>query len=140
MALNPAFTGANGNVIYFGTHRLYRSANRGTTWTGLGASTDGFGTDLTKGGTGKLTTIAPYPKVDNAATPPTEIVWVGTSDGTVQVTSTAGDLATATFTNVTKAPLPNRFVTDIAADSNNANRAVVVYSGFEANTPTTLGC
>ena len=139
MALNPAFTGANGNVIYFGTHRLYRSANRGTTWTGLGASSDGFGADLTKGGTGKLTTIAAYPKVDNATTPPTEIVWVGANDGTVQVTSNAGDLATATFTNATKAPLPNRFVSDIAADGNNANRAVVVYSGFEANTPTMLG-
>lgn len=134
MALNPAFTGSNGNVIYFGTHRLYRTSNRGTVWTGLGASTDGFGTDLTKG-SGAITTIAAYPKVENSA----EIVWVGTNDGTVQVTSDAGALATATFTNATKAPLPNRFVSDIAADGNNANRAVVVYSGFEANTPSTLG-
>ena len=138
MALNSAFTGATGNVVYFGTHRLYRTANRGTTWSGLGTSTDGFGTDLTKGA-GIVTTIVAYPKVDTSATPPTEVVWVGTSDGNVQVTSDAGNLATATFTNATKAPLPNRFITDIAADSNNANRAVVVYSGFEANTPTTLG-
>ncbi len=139
MALNQAFTDSNtSNVIYFGTHRLYRSANRGTTWTGLGASTDGFGQDLTKGA-GTLTTIAAHPKVDNSTSPAVEIVWVGTADGTVQVTSNAGSLASAIFTNVTKAPLPNRFVSDIAADSNNPNRAVVVYSGFEANTPTTLG-
>lgn len=135
MALHPAFTGTNGNVIYFGTYRLYRSANRGTSWTGLGASTDGFGTDLTKGGNGRLTTIVAYPKLDNGA----EIVWTGATDGSVRVTSEAGNLATATFTDATKAPLPNRFVTDIATDNSNPNRAVVVFSGFEANTPTTLG-
>ncbi len=138
MALNPAFTGGSGNVVYFGTHRLYRTANRGTTWTGLGASGDGFGQDLTLG-TGKISTIVAYPKVDNATSPATEIVWAGTDDGQIQVTSNAGSLAAATFTNTTKAPLPNRFVADIAADNNNPNRAVAVFSGFEANTPATPG-
>ncbi len=139
MALNPAFVGGNGNVVYFGTYRLYRTENQGITWTGLGASTDNFGQDLTKGGTAAITTISAYPKLDNTTSPPTEIVWIGTSDGNVQVTSNAGALAAATFTNVTNAPLPNRYVTDIAADPNNPNRAVVVFSGFEANTTATLG-
>ncbi|MBL8206086.1 MAG: hypothetical protein JNM09_17755 [Blastocatellia bacterium] len=138
MALNPAFTGSSGNVVYFGTHRLYRTSNRGTTWTGLGSNTDGFGQDLTLGA-GRISAIVAYPKVDNATSPATEIVWVGTDDGQVQVTSNAGLLATATFTNTTKAPLPNRFVSDIATDNSNPNRAVVVYSGFDANTPTTPG-
>ncbi|HEX4945161.1 MAG TPA: hypothetical protein VFZ34_00685 [Blastocatellia bacterium] len=138
LALNPAFTGSNGNVVYFGTHRLYRTANRGTTWTGLGSSSDGFGQDLTLG-SGRITTIAAHPKVDNNTSPATEIVWVGTDDGQVQVTSNAGSLAAATFTNTTKAPLPNRFVSDIAADSNDPNRAVVVYSGFDVNTQSTPG-
>lgn len=138
MALNPAFNGANGNVVYFGTHRLYRTDNRGITWTGLGSSTDGFGQDLTLG-SGRITTIAAHPKVDNTTSPATEIVWVGTEDGQIQVTSNAGSLASATFTNTTKAPLPNRFVSDIAADSNNPNRAIAVFSGFDANTPTTPG-
>ena len=134
MALNPAFTDSSGNVVYLGTHRLYRTANRGTAWTGLGTSTDGFGQDLTLG-TGRISTVVAYPKVDNA----TEIVWAGTDDGQIQVTSNAGALAAATFTNTTKAPLPNRFVADIAADNNNPNRAVAVYSGFDANTSSTPG-
>lgn len=138
LALNSAFTGANGNVIYFGTHRLYRSANNGTTWTGLGASSDGFGRDLTKG-SGEIATIAASAQLDTGSNPAGETVWVGTGDGNVQVTSNAARLANATFTNVTRAPLPNRYVTDIAADNRNAQRAVVVYSGFDANTPGTPG-
>jgi uncharacterized protein (TIGR03437 family) len=138
MALNEGFTGANGNVVYFGTHRLYRSSNRGLTWDGLGQSNDNFGADLT-GGQGVITTIAAHPSLNNATSPPGEIVWVGTSDGLIQVTTNAGLLDNATFTNVTKSPLPNRFVTDIALDPNNTQRAVAVYSGFNSVTPSTPG-
>lgn len=134
MALHTGFTGQNGNVVYFGTHRLYRTSNRGVTWTGLGASSDGFGTDLTKGD-GELTAIAAFPILANNE----EIVWVGTSDGNVQITTNAGTEANATFTNLTKPPLPNRYVTDIAVDNLNSQRAVVTYSGFNTNTPGTPG-
>ncbi len=136
MALNPAFTASAGNVVYFGTQRLYRTNDKGLLWYGLGTSTDSFGQDLTNGGS--LTAIAVYPKIDTAS-PPTEIVWTGSSDSVVQVTSNAGAGTSATFTNTTKAPLPNRFITDIAADINNPDRAVVVYSGFNENTAATPG-
>ncbi|MGH9834598.1 MAG: hypothetical protein ACRD9Y_16400 [Blastocatellia bacterium] len=148
MAQHTGFTGAQGNVIYFGTHRLYRSADQGVTWTGLGASTDGFGADLTKtipdpgysnGFPSYLSAIAAHPALDQSANPPGEMVWVGTGDGLVQFTTNAGALTQATFTNVTKAPLPNRYVTDIALDPNYRRRAVVVYSGFNTNTPATPG-
>ncbi|MGH9839997.1 MAG: hypothetical protein ACREEM_14530, partial [Blastocatellia bacterium] len=136
MALNTGFTGASGNVVYFGTQRLYRTADRGATWTGLGASADGFGADLTNGGAGAyVTAIAGHPRVVGDG----EIVWAGTSDGLVQVTANAGALAGTTFTNITKAPLPNRVVTDIALDPANTQRAIVVYSGFNSVTPTTPG-
>lgn len=138
MAQNTGFTGTSGNVIYFGTHRLYRTPNRGLTWTGLGTSTDGFGTDLTKG-SGVITAIAANPLLDQSVSPPGETVWVGTSDGLIQVSTNAGSGSTATFTNVTKTPLPNRFVSEIAVDPGNTQRAVVVYSGFESNTPGTPG-
>jgi uncharacterized protein (TIGR03437 family) len=138
MALHTGFTGANGNVVYFGTNRLYRSASRGLTWAGLGASGDGFGSDQTKGA-GVISTIAAHPQLNNSTTPPGEIVWVGTSDGNIQITTNAGDLANATFTNLAKAPLPNRFVTDIALDQNDTQRAVVTFSGFNTNTPGTPG-
>src|SRR5262245_7873969 len=137
MALSTAFT-EPANVIYWGTHRLYRSADIGVTWTGLGPSADGFGQDLSKGA-GRLSTIAPHPVIDASTNPPGEIIWVGTSDGNVQVTTNAGALAGATFNNVTKAPLPNRFVTDIAVDPNNRQRAYAVYAGFNLGTPTTPG-
>ncbi len=138
MAQHIGFTGGGGNVIYFGTHRLYRTADQGLTWTGLGASADSFGADLTKG-SGSLSAIAAHPSLNNSTTPPGEIVWTGSSDGLIEVTTNAGALAGATFTNVTKAPLPNRFITDIGLDSNNTQRAVVVYSGFNTSTPTAPG-
>ncbi|HMV84359.1 MAG TPA: hypothetical protein PLD20_10295 [Blastocatellia bacterium] len=134
MALHTGFTAASGNVIYFGTHRLYRSDNQGVTWTGLGTSSDGFGADLTKGD-GFLTTVAAHPNRAGGE----ELVWIGTSDGTIQFTTNAGAAAGATFTNVTRAPLPNRFVTDIALDPNNSQRAVAVFSGFNSVTPATPG-
>jgi uncharacterized protein (TIGR03437 family) len=138
MALNTGFTGPTGNVVYFGTHRLYRSASRGSFWTGLGASGDGFGADLTKG-LGVISAIAAHPQLNNSTTPPGEIVWVGTSDGNIQMTTNAGDQANATFTNLTKAPLPNRHVSDIAIDPANRQRAVATFSGFNSNTPATPG-
>jgi uncharacterized protein (TIGR03437 family) len=148
MAQHTGFTGAQGNVIYFGTHRLYRSADQGVTWTGLGASADGFGADLTKnipdpqygnGFPSYISAIAAHPALDQNTNPPGETVWVGTGDGLVHLTTNAGSLAGTTFTNVTKAPLPNRYVTDIALDPNDKQRAVVAYSGFNTNTPATPG-
>ncbi|HMV82584.1 MAG TPA: hypothetical protein PLD20_08940 [Blastocatellia bacterium] len=137
MNLHTGFAEPN-NVIYWGTQRVYRSPDLGVTWTGLGPSADGFGQDLSKGA-GTVTVMTAHPKLDNSTTPPGEIVWVGTSDGNVQVTTNAGKLAEAAFTNVTKAPLPNRFITDIAMSPANTNRAYVVYSGFNLATPTTPG-
>ncbi len=138
LALSTGFNGANGNAVYFGTHRLYRSANLGVTWNGMGASGDNFGADLTKG-QGVITTIAAHPRLDNNSNPPGEIVWVGTSDGLVQVATNAGALGGVNFNNLTKAPLPNRFVSDIALDPGNPQRAVVTFSGFNSNTPSMPG-
>ena len=148
MAQHTGFNGPQGNVIYFGTHRLYRSADQGVTWTGLGASDDRFGLDLTKniadpgyanGFPSYISAIAAHPLLDHSTNPPEELVWVGTGDGLVQLTTEAGLLSAAAFTDVTKAPLPNRYVTDIALDPDNKKRAFVTYSGFNANTPEKPG-
>ena len=138
MALNSGFKGANANVVYFGTHRLYRTADQGITWTGLGQSADGFGADLTDGA-GMISAIAGHPALDNSTNPPGEIVWAGTSDGNIQVTTNAGAAENATFTNVTKSPLPDRYLTDIALDDSNSQRAVITYSGFNSATASTPG-
>lgn len=139
LAQHTGFAGANGNVIYFGTNRVYRSADNGKTWTGLGASTDGFGARLSgRTPTAYVSAIAAHP-VLNAGTPPGEVVWAGTSDGIIQKTVNAGALAAAEFVNLTKAPLPQRFVTDLALDTKDQQRAVVTYSGFNQTTPGTPG-
>ncbi len=138
LAQHTGFT-TPGNVVYWGTHRLYRTADLGVTWTGLGPSADGFGQDLTNSTAGRLSAISAQPKLDTTTDPPGETVWTGSSNGIVMVTTNAGKLADATFTNVTKAPLPNRFVTAVAADPNEPKRAYVVYSGFNASTPATPG-
>jgi uncharacterized protein (TIGR03437 family) len=137
LSSHTGFTGPQGNVIYFGTHRVYRSANRGSTWIGLGASADGFGTDLSKGD-GWVSVIRAHPII-GPGSPPAELVWIGTSDGNVQFTANAGAIQGAMFTNVTKPPLPNRFVTDIAIDPSNQQTVFVTYSGFDTNTPPTPG-
>ncbi|NOZ70515.1 MAG: hypothetical protein GXP38_01150 [Chloroflexi bacterium] len=110
-------------ILYYGTHRLYRTTNRGERWTRIS-------NDLTKGAQtrGSISTIAP-------AQSDTRVIYVGTSDGNVQVTSNDGN----TWTNVTKPPLPNRWVSEIAVPHNNANVAYVVYNGFNTHTPDTPG-
>ncbi len=146
MAQHTGFMGENGNVIYFGAHRLYRSADRGLTWTGLGASADGFGADLTKntpvssdGFPSYISAIAAHPLLDQNTSPQGETVWIGTGDGLVQFTANAGALGAATFTNVTKPPLPNRYVTDIGLDPGDQRRAFATYSGFNTSTPGAPG-
>jgi photosystem II stability/assembly factor-like uncharacterized protein len=143
MSVHPGFVGSQGNVLYFGTHRLYRSADQALTWTGLGASTDGFGATLTSTPPMDtcedewpyfLTAIAVYPLLDSG-----EAVWIGTGDGRVQVTGNAGALGSATFTDVTKPPLPRRYVTDLAVDPADPGRALVTYSGFNVSSPETPG-
>jgi len=98
-----------GNTLYYGTYRMWRTTNGGSTWAPLSG-------DLSKG-SGAITTMAVSP-VDP------RVIWVGTSDGNLQVSTDAG----VTFA-VVSSTLPNRAVTDIDADVSDAARAVVTYSG-----------
>ncbi|MBC7261981.1 MAG: hypothetical protein H5T63_08200, partial [Chloroflexi bacterium] len=63
------------------------------------------------------------------------VIYVGTGDGNVQVTQNTG----GSWSNVTKAPLPNRFVSDIAVVHGSPQTAYVVYNGFDEHTPSTRG-
>jgi len=118
-ALDPSTPG----VLYFGTHRLYRSTNRGDSWTPISG-------DLTKGQktNGRISTIAVAP-----SDPKT--IYVGTSDGNVQVTVNGG----SSWHNVTHPPLPNRWVSHIGVDPKNPKAAYVVFNGFNTHTPNTPG-
>jgi len=118
-ALDPSTPG----VLYYGTYRLYRTTNRGEYWEPISP-------DLTKGTQtrGRISAIAVAP-----SDPKT--IYVGTSDGNVQVTSNQG----RTWTNVTRPPLPNRWVSRIAVDPHNPQVAYVVFNGFNTHTPNSPG-
>ena len=99
-------------TLYFGTMRLYRTVNDGVLWTPLSG-------DLTKG-SGSIKSIAVAP-----SDPLT--IYVGTSDGYVQVTRDGG----VTFT-LSASGLPNRAITSLAVDRANPTRALVTVSGSGA--------
>ena len=96
-------------TLYYATFRLWRTLNEGSAWAVLTP-------DLSKG-SGTITSMAISP-VDS------RVIWVGTSDGNVQLSQDAG----VTFAVVSSA-LPARAVTDIASDASLTARAVITYSG-----------
>ncbi len=96
-------------VLYFGTYRLYRTDDRGTSWSAISG-------DITGGG--KLTAIAPSP-ID------TTLIWIGGSNGKVLRSVDGGE----TWAGVLNG-LPNRHVTHIAPDPRDPDIAYVTVSGF----------
>ncbi len=102
----------DGNTLYYGTYRLWRSQSEGNagTWRTISG-------DLTKG-TGAINTIEVAPG-------DSRVIWVGTNDGNVHRSIDGG----LTFTLVSNG-LPNRAVTKVAADPLDTRRAIVTLSGF----------
>jgi len=101
----------NPSVLYFGTFMLYRTDDRGTKWTSISP-------DLSRTGSATVSAIAASP-IDS------QTIFVGMSDGNVQVTSNLG----RTWT-VSTAGLPNRFVSDFALERRDPRAAYVVFGGF----------
>lgn len=73
----------------------------------------------------------------------TSTAWVATSTGRVFVSKNVDNpvpaLVTWTRVDTLSAASPNRFVTGIFIDPNNANHAWISYNGYNFNTPTTPG-
>jgi len=103
--------------VYFGTFRVYQTNDYANFWTAISP-------DLTGGtASGRITTIALAPSNS-------DVVYVGTTDGRVQRTTNANAGAGATWTNLTTADLPPRFVSRVAVDHTNPDIAYAVFSGF----------
>jgi uncharacterized protein (TIGR03437 family) len=100
-------------TLYFGTYRVYQTTNGASSWTAISP-------DLTAGGT--VSTIAIAPSDSNT-------VYAGTTDSHISVTTNAVT-GTPTWTRRDKAPLPTRFITQIAVDPTNSLAVYVTYSGF----------
>lgn len=106
------------NVMYIGAEKLFKSNNGGLDW-------EAISDDLSNGSTGQngvrygtITTIAASPV--NA-----DLLWVGTDDGNVWVTSTGG----AEWIKVSDS-LPKRWITRVVAHPTDENVAIVCLSGF----------
>ena len=107
---------ATEGVLYLGMSRVYRTADRGEQWVPIS-------TDLSKG-QGYVSAIAVARTAPN-------VLYVGTSDGNLHVSRNSG----GSWTNVAKAPLPNRYVSWIDVLPTDPNVAYVVYNGFNSHTP-----
>lgn len=97
-------------TLYFGTQRVWRSANRGDNWSAISG-------DLTGGSTATISALAVAPS-------DSRVIFAGTSNGRVQVTRDGG----ANWQQ--GGPLPNRFVTSIAIEPSYPGQAVLTVSGF----------
>lgn len=97
-------------VLYYGTYKLYRSANSADSWAAISG-------DLTFGG-GGISTVAVAPSDSST-------IYVGAGDGKVSVTTDLG----ATWTDIT-AGLPSRYITRITVDAIDSRTAWLTVSGF----------
>jgi uncharacterized protein (TIGR03437 family) len=97
--------------LAFGSYRVWYTTDGATNWNAVSG-------DVTGGGVISAITIAA-----NGAR-----IWTGSSDAQVW----RGDLSGGSwsFTSVTKAPLPNRAITRIAAHPSDPQTAYISYSGF----------
>lgn len=136
LAENAAY---NPSVVYFGSNKVYRSADPlapaagVTSWTPISPVLSGI-----------VSWIEALPTLVSGD----EIIYAGTSTGQIQVTSdvdgsTSGcpGACTSTWSVISNATTPGRFVTDIELDPADptGNTAYVTFSGFGSSTPATPG-
>jgi photosystem II stability/assembly factor-like uncharacterized protein len=104
----------NPSLLYFGTYRIWKSTNKGNSWTPVSG-------DLTKGGSDyfhTITTIA-VSHINSS------ILVVGCGDGKLQVSENAG----LNWSDRT-AGLPDRWITHVATDPVDVNTIYATLSGF----------
>ncbi|GEM_PF-999898 len=114
IAFYPPFTGNEVNsMLYFGTWRLFVSANLGDTWTAPAGALD-----LTKGSGDVLSAIGVARSNPN-------VIYTGSSRGRAMVSANGG----ASWTDITSG-LPERFITSITVNPTNPAVAYLTVSGY----------
>lgn len=121
------------NVIYHGGNVLFRSSDRGQTWTAISpdltrnekAHQGPGGAPITNEGAGgevynTIYYIAPSPRDTNT-------IWVGTDDGLVQLTRDGG----RSWTNITPKGLKPGFVNTIEVSPFEHGTAFMAYDGYK---------
>ncbi len=120
--------------VYVGTYRVWKSSNGGATVAGFRPIspdlTNGQPINCTNGRVRQdvLTTIAVAPSSSQR-------IYTGAYTGRVSTTADGG----ATWTNITKPPLPGRYVSALAVDATKPETVYVAFTGFNAVTPSAPG-
>ncbi len=115
------FAPSDPSILYYGTHRLYKSTNRAVNWQPIS-------TDLTKGEHESGSTAFATITTITVAPSDGDVIYVGTDDGNVQLTKDGGE----TWTLIVE-DLPNRWVSGIAVDYEEPDVAYVTFSGYRYN-------
>ncbi|MEM8930224.1 MAG: glycosyl hydrolase [Acidobacteriota bacterium] len=108
----------NSDVLYYGAHKLYRSMDRGETWTAISDDL----TTATERGDVPFATLATL----SESTERFGLIWAGTDDGNVWVTDDGG-----VEWQAVKAGLPaDRWVSRVEASRHEVERAYVTLNGY----------
>jgi photosystem II stability/assembly factor-like uncharacterized protein len=107
----------NQDIVYFGTDKLFRSMDKGVTWTAISP-------DLT---TSKERGDVPYATITSISESPKRfgLLWVGTDDGHVDVSDDGG-----IHWNAVDKSLPKQWVSRVVASSHDEHRAYVTLNGY----------
>ncbi len=114
---------SNPRVLYFGTHRLYKSTNRAVSWTRI---SDDLTRNLDPAVYSYLSTIT---AIAVAPSDP-RTIYVGTADGLVW-TTTDGGATPSSFRRII-AGLPDRWVTRLAVHPRDGRVVYATFSGFNS--------
>lgn len=111
----------NPQILVAGSYRVFRTTNGGISWSAISSDLTGDGT----GGSGAvISALAIAPSSTNTIYAGTS--GSGTSTAKVLVTTNGG----TGWIDVTKTPLPNRYVRAIAVSHTDSARAYVGFSGY----------
>lgn len=108
----------NPQMLFIGTYKVHKTTNRGNSWTEISG-------DLTRGDNGRMGTITALSSAV-AANGTDRIIYVGTDDAKVSVTTNTG----GSWTDVTGSNIPNRYITDVVCDKRDPAIAYVTLSGY----------
>ena len=108
----------NSSTIVAGTYRVWKTSNGASSWSAISGDLTGDGTG-TSGAT--ISTVI-------VAKGNSNVIYVGCSNGRVQVTTDGGS-----SWNIRTTGLPNLWITRIATDPNNPATAYVTFSGYGAS-------
>jgi photosystem II stability/assembly factor-like uncharacterized protein len=114
-----ALTPGNNAIVYFGTHRVWKSSNNGSNWNSVS-------TDLTDGGNSSFNTLTSLA----VSSLNQDYVLAGSADGNIHISKDGG----SSWASIS-ADLPDRWITRVAFDPIDEETIYATVSGFRWDEP-----